>query len=168
MRGAVAAETDKLKHETPKGRRIKPPFFFERPFQQSEVGELIGRSAAFTSRIKFIVQADKRHCSVTRSMSRLYVRLKLCSAFWWEKLLSHQIFRSLSTAKYSGAFRFFTCSCLAPLCSCRSTLRLFGEVPAHCCWQGQLLQSLLEARYRFFCLLLQQKAYTGIFPWGQI
>ena len=41
--------------------------------------------AAFTSRIKFIAHADKRHCSVTRSMPRLYVRLKLCSAFWWEK-----------------------------------------------------------------------------------
>ena len=38
MCGAVAAETDKLKHEAPKGRRIKPPFFFERPFEQSRAG----------------------------------------------------------------------------------------------------------------------------------
>ena len=48
MCGAVAAETDKLKYETPKGRRIKPPFFFERAFEQSRAGGSIGRSAADT------------------------------------------------------------------------------------------------------------------------
>ena len=100
--------------------------------------------AAFTSRIRFIAQADKRHCSVTRSMPRLYVRLKLCSAFWWEKLPSHQIFRSLSAAKYSGVFRLFACSCRASSCSIRSTMRLFLELPTHCCRQAQLLHYLIE------------------------
>ena len=66
---------------------------------------------------------------VTRSMPRLYVRRKLCSAFWWEKLPSHQIFRSLSAAKYSSVFRFFACSCQASSCSIRSTMRLFLELP---------------------------------------
>src|SRR5699024_6081496 len=113
-----------------------------------------GRIAAFTSRIKFIAHADKRHCSVTRSMPRLYVDLKLCSDFWWEKLPSHQFFRSLSAAKYSGVFRFFICSCLASSCIRRSMRRLFLELPMHCCRHGQLLQSFFAARYLFFWLFL--------------
>ena len=82
---------------------------------------------------------------MTRSMPRLYVRRRLCSAFWWEKLPSHQIFRSLSAAKYSGVFRFFACSCRASSCSIRSTMRLFLELPTHCCRQGQLLHYLIES-----------------------
>ena len=78
-------------------------------------------------------------------MPRLYVRRRLCSAFWWEKLPSHQIFRSLSVAKYSGVFRFFACSCRASSCSIRSTMRLFLELPTHCCRQGQLLHYLIES-----------------------
>lgn len=78
--------------------------------------------AAFTSRIKFIAQADKRHCSVTRSIPRLYVRRRLCSAFWWVKLPSHQIFRSLSAAN-SG-------SSPAPV----GLLRAASAPPCGCFW----------------------------------
>ena len=46
MRGAVAEEADQLNHGTPEGRRIRPPFFFESPFERSRAGELRGRTVA--------------------------------------------------------------------------------------------------------------------------
>ena len=103
----------------------------------------------FTSLFKFRAHADKRHCSVTRSMPLLRVRVRLWFAFWCEKFPSHHIFRSRMAARYSGVPIFFRWIDLAFSCSVRSIIRGFFVCPLHCSLYGQDKQSAFFAVYLF-------------------
>lgn len=96
------------------------------PEKENAIREALKYFAVFSY---YVHNAHKQEAlSVTRSIPRLYVRIKTRSASLCEKLPSHLIFRNLSVAKYSDASRFAG-SCRVSSCSIRSTIRLFFGVP---------------------------------------